>query len=73
MSNPLQQNITYSRLQSGDCEKHMIYITFIFIKPFSKALCTVDKDGGGVILEETSPMRIEMIRLKNLSRFLSKR
>lgn len=52
----------------------MIYIIFIFIliNPFSEPLCPVD--GGGVILDETTPIRIEMfpqniklIRQKNIT------
>ena len=36
----------------------MIHIIFILIKPFSDPSCPMD--GGIVILEETSPIRIEM-------------
>jgi hypothetical protein len=42
----------------------MVYIIFMLIKPFSDDSCPVD--GGNVILEETTPIRIETIhhRLK---------
>lgn len=36
----------------------MIYINLILIKPFSERPCLVG--GGGVILEETTPIGIEM-------------
>ncbi len=36
----------------------MIHIIFILIKPFSDPSCPAD--GGIVILEETTPIRIEM-------------
>ena len=36
----------------------MIHIIFILIKPFSDPSCPMD--GGIVILEETTPIRIEM-------------
>lgn len=52
-----------TRLRSGDCKGHSIeqrtaMIIFTLINPFSEPLCPVD--GGGVSLEETTPIRIEM-------------
>lgn len=48
---------TSARLRSGDCERTLF--TFILFKPFSDASRPID--GGTVILEETTPITIEML------------
>ena len=40
----------------------MVYIVFMLIKPFSDHSCPVD--GDIVFLEETTPIRIEMLHLR---------
>lgn len=37
--------------------QNMIYVFFVLIAPFSESLCSMD--GGGIILDRTTPIRIK--------------